>query len=676
MAKNIETMIKRYSGIEKWVEYLRATNDPELINNNIEVALIIDDLNMGYDFVVIALLRDVACDELSEEMLENKQQLENLSDLEIDNVVDNTYEDYRNVLVIMAKDYRVIILELANRVVMMRNYKKLDIINKRQYAMESLNIYAPIAHRLGLGQIKTELEELSLYFIDIDSFKQIVTVLDRKKSERDLALDSMVSEITNIVNDNSSKYEVFGRSKSIYSIYNKTIKKDKPIESIFDLQGIRIICDSKQECYLLLGLIHEKYTPVTGRFKDYIALKKPNLYQSLHTAVKNDAGEIFEIQIRTFEMDEIAERGIAAHWTYKEGGNHNQNDIEEQLHLFRDLIGTQESEADFGEQIFESSIYTFTPNKKIIHLPKNANVIDFAYRIHTKVAEQMVGAIVNGKIQAFDIPLENGDTVEILTKKGASSPNQEWLDLAQTTHAKRKIKTYLKKQSEQADFEYIVRGEEMFEAYLRKLPIEPNYMQYEKNQKAISAHFSCQRVSAFYKQVATKEISFREIELFFKPKEKEIKLVNSDQSLNQESIVIKGADGIKKLVASCCRPIPGDEIVGVIQTGQGIKVHRTECPNAQSGNIIDADWNEDAGLKDKYEVDLMGFFEDRDNLVADILTVFNKQSLGLKHIDSKVHGDIVKTKITTIVYNYEQLASLTGSIESVPGCVEIKRLIK
>ncbi len=663
---------------QKYIDYLNLHGSEEDKFVNLEVAKMIEEFMMGEDFVITALVRNLDCDILSETTSEYKNLLEGLSKLEISNTIDNTYEDYRNVLVIMAKDYRIIILELVYRLVMMRKYKKQDIENKKQYAKESLNIYAPIAHRLGLGQIKTELEELSLYFLDIDAFKNIVRLINVKKEQRDCTLDKMVSEIKDIVDQNTQKSEVFGRSKSIYSVYNKTVKKNKPIESIFDLQGIRIICQTKQECYLILGLIHEKFSPVSGRFKDYIALKKPNLYQSLHTAITNEVGDIFEIQIRTFEMDEIAERGIAAHWMYKEGGNSNLNDIEEQLHLFRDLIKTSEDQTEeLGEQIFESSIFTYTPNKKIIHLPKDATVIDFAYRIHTKVAEQMVGAIVNGNIKPFDEPLMSGDTIEILTKKGASSVNNEWLDFAITNHARRKIKAYLKKQAEQQDLEYIVKGEELFVSYLKKLKIDIGILDDEKAMKSITSKFSCPRLSSFYKHVSTKEISFRDIEEFLiKDDKNDIKLIKDSSSISKDSIIVSGADGIKLIVASCCSPIPGDDIVGVISTGLGIKIHRDVCPNITGGNQIDATWNDNLDLKGKYEVSIVAFFEDRDNLIADVLSVFNKNSLGIKHIDSKVHGDLVKTKITTIVKTSEQLTHIMAALDSISGCQEVNRIIK
>lgn len=678
MRDKLEYLVDKYTKISTYSDILYDYVNDETFIDNINVSLLIDEINMGEDFVLISLFRNIEIEFEEENLTEYKLLLEGLDNLEVSNIVDNTYEDYRNVLVIMAKDYRIIILELAYRVVLMRKFKKSEFEDKKQFAQISLYIYAPIAHRLGLGQIKTELEELSLYFIDLKSFKHIVNTLNAKKDKRNSSLNQMIDEITSIASESTSKYDVFGRSKSIYSIYNKTIKQGKPVESIFDLQGIRVICDTKAECYLMLGLIHELYTPVSGRFKDYIALKKPNLYQSLHTAITNSEGEIFEIQIRTFEMDDIAERGIAAHWIYKEGGNANLNDIEEQLHLFRDLIGTsQEQTKELGLKIFESSIYTFTPNKKIIHLPKDANVIDFAYRIHSNVAEQMVGALVNGKIQAFETPLVNGDTVEILTRKGAKSPNLEWLDFAKTTHAQKKIRAYLKKQVELADLEFIIRGEELFETYLRKLNINPSFLDDEKNRASLMRYFSQKRLNTLFMKLASKDITYKDMENYFaKPKQKEVKLVTTKEELNQEAVIVSGAEGIKKVIASCCSPIPGDDITGCIVTGSGIKIHRSNCPNVEGQNMITASWNTYGNVASKYEVDLLCFFEERDNLLTEIIAIFTKQGLGIKHIDSKVHCDIVKTKITTVVKDAEQLHRLILNIESLKGVVEVKRLIK
>lgn len=683
---------KQKKEIKDAFAYLKASNDQSRIDTNYNVALILGNLKIASDVIIVALLRELDLSDLDTSLFEPEifklldyaatiNQVDNISSKE------NDYEDYRNVLVIMAKDYRIIVLELATRLHLMRINKKENYATKHEFANETLNIYAPLAHRLGLGKLKTELEELSLYFLDKEVYLEIARGLELKKEQRDSLVNEMITSLDEIIAGASDNLTIFGRSKSIYSIYKKTYKRGKTMDDIFDLQAIRIICDNKIECYTILGLIHEKYPPLSGRFKDYIAVRKPNLYQSLHTSVIGPEHQIFEIQIRTYEMDEIAERGIAAHWRYKEGdSNKNMNDIEEQLHLFRDVIKTgeevNESEIQaLQNNIFEASIYTLTPNGKIINLPKHATVIDFAYRVHTRVAETMVGAIVNGKIAKYDYELQNGDVVQIKTKNNFEAPTIEWLEQAKTTKAKRKIRSFLKLKRERDLAVEIERGKEQLAIVLRKNNIDPDIMEPEKDRARVLGKFSFQRLSEFYYAIGTKRLNPEDVVEFLSTEEStEPKLTLSHASEdNKEEVIIPGAKGIARTLAPCCSPIYGDDIVGVIATGVGIKVHRKECLNLVHNpklNKVNAVWNPVHDSQTKYACELLVLADDRPNLLQETVLTLNKQGVGIENFASRVGGDTVKMTLNLIVSDISDINKVINNIKKIRNIISVDRVLK
>ncbi len=628
--------------------------------------------SMSFDIIKICLLYE---ENLSQYILtkEDEKLVNNLDKLlNIDIIIneENNYEDYRNMMVIIAQDYRVLIAALLLRLFNMKKLKKEDFPNKVKYGNDSLSLYAPIAHRLGLGSIKSELEELSLYYIDIENYKKISNYLDSKKGQRDKKNKETIEQIDNKLKGIIPNYKIFGRSKSLYSIYKKTIRINKDFSDIYDFQGIRIICNTKEECYSILGVVHDNYTPLPDRFKDYIALKKPNLYQSLHTTVSNDVGDIFEIQIRTRKMDEIAERGIAAHWIYKDENNNSLKDVEEQLHLFRDVIGNNKVEGikKINKDIFESTIYTFTPNRKIVMLPHNATVIDFAFKIHTKVGENISNAIVNDKIVTFNTILKNGDQVKILTKDNNNSVQKEWLDFVVTSHAKKKIKSYLNNQKSKFDHKRAEEGLRNIKKAIANNKIKYDIINDESLQKKIIKSTRAKDFETLCKDYYLQNITSKDINSFSEEKDMlEAKIVN--KKLNKTGVYVKGIDSIKISIAKCCCPVYGDDIVGTIKNGDAIVVHKNNCTRIENSNKIDVYW--DTENNNEYLAKVYIEALDRTQLFSDITNALSKQKISLGNINSKVVDNVVRTKLEVFVKNKNQLKDLESSLKNIDSVLEV-----
>lgn len=673
------------------LEYLSKSNETQTLLKNLEIAKILSEIQVDTTIIEVALLRDLTFDDEFMEQISEEHRLllsyaDKMKDIEHIDTKENDYEDYRNVIVILAKDYRIIILELATRLYQMRADKKANYPTKAEFAKETLHIYCPIAHRLGLRNLKTELEELSLYFIDHEIFMKIVRELELKKNEREELVQQMLGELKALVSDVGDNLTIFGRSKSIYSIYNKTYARGKTLDDIYDLQAIRIICDTKLQCYTILGLIHEKYRPIAGRFKDYIAMKKPNLYQSLHTTVFGSGNQIYEIQIRTYEMDEIAERGIAAHWLYKEQTQHNSNlnDVEEQLHLFRDIIQdnstiSENQIEEIQNNVFESSIYTLTPNGKIINLPKQATVIDFAYRIHSRIAEQMNGATVNGKIVSYDYELKNGDVVSIRTQKNFEAPNPEWLDFAKTTHARRKIRSFLKKKRDAEISDEINRGKELMVNALKKADLAPELVEDEATLQKIISKLSMRRTNELFYELALKRLNPKIIIDIINEKA-EIKINTSikGNSKHDEAVLIEGGQAIARQLAKCCEPVYGDEIIGVIASGVGIKIHRKECLNIKSNHqlkTIAVKWN-DNDQKTIYSTELVVHAEDRPNFLQEAILVLNKQNVGIDNFSSRVVGHDIKMKLNLSVHSTDDIERVIINLKKIRSVIAVERILK
>lgn len=610
--------------------------------------------------------------------------------------------NHRKLFIAMAKDIRVILIKLADRLHNMRTLQYMRPEKQKKIARETLSVYAPIAHRLGISEIKNELEDLSFKYLDYKKYEEIKDLVKQRESDRNEQVHEMILDIESIMQEYNIQYRIFGRSKHFYSIYKKMVTKNKRFEEILDLLAIRIVTDSVVHCYEILGYIHAKYRPIPGRFKDYIAMPKANMYQSLHTTiVEPEHGNIFEIQIRTEEMDAIAERGVAAHWKYKENRNYTpeyeQKEIEDKLSWFRDFSMMTDEESEdpleymnvLQKDIFEANVYCLTPRGKVIALPSGSCPIDFAYRIHTEVGNKTVGAKVNGAIVPLNTPLKTGDVVDILTNNNSVGPSADWIKIVKSGHARNKIRAFLQKQEQQSRKESIKLGQSMLEDEFRRLKLDPKSMD-QKRLESILTSLSFKSVDDLYVGIAMKRVSLQSIvDRLVKNRsnmleDQEIMKIYNKQPAHVTKhsscgVIVPGVDTIAVSLANCCRPIPGDSIIGYISKGQGVKVHRADCPNIvnEKKRLIPVQWEE--GLDEKqYEVNLIIHSDDRNYLLSDIVTTLQQCNVYLKHVDSAVDDGNLEatTKLTVSVKNAAHLQNLISNLKKVRSVNEVIRTIQ
>lgn len=610
--------------------------------------------------------------------------------------------NHRKLFIAMAKDIRVILIKLADRLHNMRTLQYMRPEKQKKIARETLSVYAPIAHRLGISEIKNELEDLSFKYLDYKKYEEIKGLVKQRESDRNEQVHEMISDIESIMQEYNIQYRIFGRSKHFYSIYKKMVTKNKRFEEILDLLAIRIVTDSVVHCYEILGYIHAKYRPIPGRFKDYIAMPKANMYQSLHTTiVEPEHGNIFEIQIRTEEMDAIAERGVAAHWKYKENRNYTpeyeQKEIEDKLSWFRDFSMMTDEESEdpleymnvLQKDIFEANVYCLTPRGKVIALPSGSCPIDFAYRIHTEVGNKTVGAKVNGAIVPLNTPLKTGDVVDILTNNNSAGPSADWIKIVKSGHARNKIRAFLQKQEQQSRKESIKLGQSMLEDEFKRLKLDPKLMD-QKRLESILTSLSFKSVDDLYVGIAMKRVSLQSIvDRLVKNRsnmleDQEIMKIYNKQPAHVTKhsscgVIVPGVDTIAVSLANCCRPIPGDSIIGYISKGQGVKVHRADCPNIvnEKKRLIPVQWEE--GLDEKqYEVNLIIHSDDRNYLLSDIVTTLQQCNVYLKHVDSAVDDGNLEatTKLTVSVRNAAHLQNLISNLKKVRSVNEVIRTIQ
>ena len=597
----------------------------------------------------------------------------------------------RKIFVGLSEDVRVIILKLADRLHNMRTLWALSEEKQKENARETLEILTPIAHRLGIHKLKSELEDLSLRYLKPDAFYSIVENLNQTKLERDQTVQDMLKDVSDLLNEHDIKHEIKGRAKSIYSIYNK-LDKGRNFNDIFDLLALRILVDTEQECYVALGLIHSKYRPIPKRFKDYIARPKTNMYQSLHTTVFGIDGFLFEIQIRTHDMNQIAEYGIASHWSYKEHSDASksmQNDMEQKLQFFRNIIELQEENTSAEEfvntvksDILKSSIYVFTPKGDVIELPKGATPIDFAYKVHTEVGDKMVGAIVNNSIVPLDYELKSNDIVKINTNKTSIGPNKEWINIAKTNQAKNKIKAFFFKKDK---LEYIDKGNELLKKELRKKKLVFNEILSEQNLDKILNEFKLKDIDDLYFNIGTGKYSVGHIINIltdnFKPKEEYMldKVGNKEtKNINiKNDIIFSGIDDIKINLASCCKPVKNDDIIGFITKGNGISIHRKNCHNIfdLDERLIDVRWNENITNK-KYPTTITIHSEPTKNPLLDVITKASNNNINIENINTVSKSDVTVYEVTILVSDYENLDKFINDLYNLIYIKKVERIIK
>ena len=651
----------------------RITGD-DYITHPLNVAWILTNVNADAEAISAALLHDTIEDsdstyeEIKDLFGENVAKIVDgvtkINRLKFNSDSEQMAANQRKILVGLSSDVRVLIVKLADRLHNMRTLYVLSEAKQKRKAKETLEILTPVAHRLGMYKLKSELEDLSLRYLNPDAYYDIVEKLNLKKTERDEAVGKMLDEVSNLLTEHNITHEIKGRSKSIYSIYNK-MNKGKKFEDIYDILALRVFVNTEQECYLALGLIHSKYKPVPKRFKDYIAMPKTNLYQSLHTTVFGIDGELFEIQIRTYEMDRIAEYGIASHWSYKENKKVNNKDqMEQKLEIFRSIIELNEDASTPEEFIsnvkkdilFNDSIYVYTPKGDVIELPNGATCVDFAYRVHSEVGDKMIGAIVNDSIVPFDYVLKTGDIIKVNTSKLSKGPNKDWLKFVVTSHAKNKIRAFYTKREKD---ENLAKGSEMFEKALRRRDLGINET-LDKYLDLILDTLKLKDLDDLYIALGSGKYAISNVMHLITKKEnvadKIIKKTSNKikKPLIKNDVLVEGMNEIKVTLSGCCKPIPGDNIIGYITKGSGITVHRSNCKNILDldERLINVKWNDD--VTKKFPTDLLIYTNTDDNLL-NIITIATTNNILIDSVTTITKSEFKIYSVTILVENKEVL---------------------
>lgn len=701
---NLALITKAYQYASKAHENQKRISGDPYISHPVEVALILADIEMDAASICAALLHDVVEDtivtyqdvvrEFGEEIALLVDGVTKLSRINFKTKEDAQAENLRKMFIAMAKDIRVILIKLADRLHNMRTLNYQSESKQKEIATETQEIFAPLAHRLGIFKFKWELEDLAFSYLDNETYREVAARLKLKRKQREEYVNELIEQIRTGLDQIGIKAEIKGRPKNIYSIYKKMIKQGKDIDEIYDKIAIRVIVDDIRQCYGVLGIIHTMWKPLPGRFKDYIATPKPNMYQSLHTTLIGKGGEPFEVQIRTWEMHRTSEYGIAAHWRYKEGDSTRERKLDEKLSWLRQILEWQQDIKDTAEfmeslkiDLFDDTVFVFTPKGAVIELPKGSCPVDFAYRVHTEVGHQCTGARVNGRIVPLDYTLNNGEIVEIITSKSSPGPSKDWLNFVKTSSAKSRIRAWFKREKRQVN---IMRGHEMLEKALKKKHLDPRELLKEEKLTDIAKRLGYTSADDLLAALGDgaitvnqvinkqKELYFQDasVEDIFKPN-----LSRPASQLHKEikALRIKGVDDVAIRLARCCNPLPGDQVWGYITRGRGVSVHRQDCPNMQNymhnepDRIIEVEWADDRGI---YGVELEVRAIDRPRLTTDVMIVI---------ADTKTHINSVYSRITKnnrVVMNFKleikdmgHLQAVIQRIQKVKDVMDVKRVL-
>ena len=694
----------------------RKSGEPYIIHP-LCVAIILADLELDKETIVAGLLHDAVEDtwmtyeevekEFGSEVALLVDGVTKLGQLSYSaDKVEVQAENLRKMFLAMAKDIRVILIKLADRLHNMRTLQYMRPEKQQEKARETMDIYAPIAMRLGISKIKVELDDLSLKYLKPDVYYDLVQKVALRKSEREQFVGAIVKEVKKHMDDANIKAQVDGRVKHFFSIYKKMVNQDKTIDQIYDLFAVRILVDTVKDCYAALGVIHEMYKPIPGRFKDYIAMPKPNMYQSLHTTLIGPNGQPFEIQIRTYEMHRTAEYGIAAHWKYKESSDGKApvgKSEEEKLNWLRQILEWQRDMSDNKEfmsllkndlDLFADSVYCFTPQGDVKTLPSGSTPVDFAYSVHSAVGNKMVGARVNGKLVPIEYEIKNGDRIEIITSQNSQGPSRDWLKLVKSTQAKNKINQWFKKELKEDN---ILKGKEMLAQYARAKGFK--IANYTKNQylEAVLRKYGFRdwdSVLAAIGHGGLKEgqVFNKLVEAYDKENKKNLtdEQVLEAASETQEKlhiaksksgIVVKGIHDVAVRFSKCCNPIPGDEIVGFVTRGRGITIHRTDCVNvlnmseADRTRLIEAEWQQpDTKEKEKYMAEIQVYANNRTGLLVDLSKIFTERKIDLRSINSRTSKQEKATiSMSFEIGSKEELRSLIEKIRQVESVIDVER---
>ena len=689
--ENYEEIKRAYEYALKEHAGMKRLSGDDFITHPLEVTRILLDLNVDDTTLIAAMLHEVinngntTYEDLKENFDDEVAMIVNsvskINKLELPDNDEKSIIYLRKILVGLAEDVRVLYIKLADRLHNMRTNWAINPTKQKEKASETMNVLVPIAHRLGINSIKSELEDLSLYYLKPDVYNDILEKLNNTVAELDEYLEEMKESIIELLTDAGIKFEIKGRVKSVYSIYNK-LNNGKEWNKIYDILALRVFVDTVAECYQVIGLIHSRFRPMPKRFKDYIASPKENMYQSLHTTVFGVEGKVFEIQVRTYEMDEIAEKGVASHWSYKEKGTKKiQSIMEQKLEMFRNVIeaNTNESDVDFenaiNSNIFADTIYTYTPKGDVVELPIGSTPIDFAYRIHSKVGDTTVGAIVNDQIVPLSYELQNDDVVNIKTNQGAT-PNKDWLNIAKTNQAKNKIKAYFSKKDKE---EYIEKGKSILEKELRKRKL------------AFGEVLTSEAIDKLIKDLKLKDIediylalgSLRYTASYI------INLINNDKhnvddallerkrdlpKINYKGdILVEGQSNIMVNIAKCCMPVKGDEIIGYITKGQGISVHKKECPNVpqDSERTIDVAWNMDSN--NYYYTNIYVTIKDNKDILAEVITEVGKKNSLVRSCKTIQKNDNLVYELNIRIADKDELEKICNGILKLSDVLEVNK---
>ncbi|MDT2758687.1 RelA/SpoT family protein [Enterococcus xiangfangensis] len=713
MGKEHVTFVQRAYDFayEAHKEQIRKSGEPYIIHP-IQVAGILADLHMDPHTVATGFLHDVVEDtpvtledlkvEFGEDVASLVDGVTKLGKIKYKSHEEQLAENHRKMLLAMAQDLRVIMVKLADRLHNMRTLKYLRDDKQRRIARETLEIYAPLADRLGMSRIKWELEDTALRYLNPKQYYRIVHLMRSKRDEREAFVDEAVNEIKEATKELGIEGDIYGRPKHIYSIYRKMRDQKKQFDEIYDLLAIRVIVDSIKDCYAVLGAIHTKWKPMPGRFKDYIAMPKTNMYQSLHTTIIGPSGNPVEVQIRTHEMHQIAEFGVAAHWAYKEGKTEKQDETQDnkQLDWFREIIELQDESYDASEfmesvkgDIFSDKVYVFTPKGDVTELPKGSGPLDFAYSIHTDIGNKTTGAKVNGKMVQLDYKLKNGDIIEIMTSANSFGPSRDWLNLVKTSKAKNKIKRFFKTQDREGN---VAKGHDAVVKCITDLGFVPKEMLTKDKLSDVLDKFNFHSEEDLYAAIGFGEMSaltftnrLTEKERREQMKQKQREAVDEMVSNPKEpekikirhegGIVIQGIDNLLIRISHCCNPVPGDDIVGYITKGRGISIHRADCPNITKQKdiqerLIEVEWEDTANSVQDYNADLEIYGFNRDGLLNDVLNIVSGMTKKLVSVEAKPTKDrLAVINLTFKIQNLNHLYSIVDKIKTIPDVYSVKR---